>query len=126
MKYTKDETIRLPESYAEKGDPNGWFEEFYSGAEGDINNVYWADLAPNPVLVAWSEKQTTPPGARAVAVGCGLGDGAELLAKYDYAVTAFDVSPTAIEMCKKTLSGNQGGLSGGQSLQSAAWLGEGV
>jgi SAM-dependent methyltransferase len=101
MKYTKNKTIRLFESYAEKGDPNGWFEEFYSGAEGDINNVYWADLAPNPVLVAWLEKHPPPPGAQAVTVGCGLGDDAELLANYGYAVTAFDISPTAIEMCKK-------------------------
>lgn len=104
MKYTKNKTIRLSESYAEEGDPNGWFEEFYSGAEGDINNVYWADLAPNPVLVAWLEKQPTPPGARAVTVGCGLGDDAELLANHGYAVTAFDISPTAIEMCKKRYS----------------------
>jgi SAM-dependent methyltransferase len=101
MKYNKNNTIRLFESYAEKGNPNGWFEEFYSGAEGDINNVYWADLAPNPVLVAWLEKQLPPPGARAVTVGCGLGDDAELLANYGYVVTAFDISPTAIEMCKK-------------------------
>jgi len=101
MKYTKDKTIRLSESYAESGDPNGWFEEFYSGAEGNINNIYWADLAPNPVLVAWLEKQTPPAGARAITVGCGLGDDAELLAKCGYAVTAFDISPTAIEMCKK-------------------------
>jgi SAM-dependent methyltransferase len=104
MKYTKDKTIRLSESYAEKGAPNGWFEEFYSGAEGDINNVYWADLAPNPVLVTWLETHPTPPSARAVTVGCGLGDDAELLAKYGYTVTAFDISPTAIEMCKRRYS----------------------
>ena len=104
MKYTKDKTIRLSESYAEKGDPNGWFEEFYSGAEDDINNVYWADLAPNPVLVTWLETHPTTPGTRAVTVGCGLGDDAELLAKYGYKVTAFDISPTAIEMCKKRYS----------------------
>jgi len=101
MKYTKDETIRLSDSFAERGDPNGWFEEFYSGAEGDIGNVYWADLAPNPVLVAWLEKHTRQPGARAVTVGCGLGDDAELLVGYGYVVTAFDISPTAIEMCRK-------------------------
>ena len=104
MKYTKDKTIHLSESYAEKGDPNGWFEEFYSGAEDDINNVYWADLAPNPVLVTWLETHPTTPGTLAVTVGCGLGDDAELLAKYGYTVTAFDISPTAIEMCKKRYS----------------------
>lgn len=101
MNYTKDKTIRLAENYAKKGHPNDWFEEFYSGADGDINNVYWADLATNPVLVAWLEKKTTAPGKRAITVGCGLGDDAELLTNYGYAVTAFDISPTAIEMCKK-------------------------
>jgi SAM-dependent methyltransferase len=102
MKYTKDKTIQLSESYAQRGIPNGWFEEFYSGAEGDINNVYWADLAPSPVLVTWLETQpAAPQGARAVTVGCGLGDDAELLAKNGYTVTAFDISPTVVEMCKK-------------------------
>lgn len=101
MKYTKDETIRLSKSYAEKGDPNGWFEEFYAGAEGDIKKVYWADLAPNPPLVSWLEKNPTPPGARATTVGCGLGDDAELLTQYGYAVTAFDISSSAIDMCRK-------------------------
>lgn len=123
MKYTKDKTIRLSESYAEKGDPNGWFEEFYSGAEGDIHNVYWADLAPNPVLVDWLEKHPTPPGARAVTVGCGLGDDSELLAKYGYAVTAFDISPTAIEMCKKRYSESTVDYLVGNLFNSApAWV----
>jgi len=101
VKYTKEKTVLLSKSYAEKGAPNGWFEEFYAGAEGDIHKVFWADLAPNPVLVDWLETHPAPPGRRAVTVGCGLGDDAELLAKYGYAVTAFDISPTAIEMCQK-------------------------
>jgi len=101
MKYTKEKTIQLSEFYAQKGDPNGWFEEFYAGAKGDIQNVYWADLAPNPVLVAWLEGNPTPPRARAITVGCGLGDDAELLAEYGYEVTAFDISPSAIEMCRE-------------------------
>jgi len=101
MKYTKEKTIQLSSFFTQKGDPNGWFEEFYAGAKGDITNVYWADLAPNQVLVTWLKNNPTPLGARAVTVGCGLGDDAELLAKYGYKVTAFDISPSAIEMCKK-------------------------
>jgi len=101
MKYTKEKTIQLSAFYTQKGDPNGWFEEFYAGAKGDINNVYWADLAPNQVLVTWLENNPTPSGALAVTVGCGLGDDAELLAQYGYKVTAFDISPSAIRMCKK-------------------------
>jgi SAM-dependent methyltransferase len=34
-------------------------------------------------------------------VGCGLGDDAEELARRGYAVTAFDVSPTAIARCRE-------------------------
>lgn len=107
MKFTKDKTISLSEAYAGEGDPNGWFEEFYRGADGNVNDVYWADLAPNPVLIAWLEKQSAPGGKRAVTVGCGLGDDAELLANAGYAVTAFDISPTAIEMCQKRFPDSQ-------------------
>ena len=33
-------------------------------------------------------------------VACGLGDDAEELARRGYRVTAFDISPTAIELCR--------------------------
>ena len=32
MTFDKDATIRLARSFAAKGDPNGWFEEFYARA----------------------------------------------------------------------------------------------
>jgi SAM-dependent methyltransferase len=97
----KLETRRLADVYADRGDPNGWFEEFYARAGGDINKVYWADLAPNPRLIAWLEKNRPDPGARAVTVGCGLGDDAEALARHGCRVTAFDISPSAIDMCRR-------------------------
>ena len=100
MKYTKEKTVDLSVLYSQQGNPNGWFEEFYAGAQGDINNVYWADLLPNQLLVSWLEKNPPPSNARAITVGCGLGDDAELLAKHGYEVTAFDISPSAIRMCK--------------------------
>ena len=39
-------------------------------------------------------------GTRAITVGCGLGDDAEALASSGYQVTAFDISPSAIAMCR--------------------------
>ena len=35
-------------------------------------------------------------GARALVVGCGLGEDAEYIARLGYATTAFDIAPTAI------------------------------
>ncbi len=37
----------------------------------------------------------------ALVVGCGLGDDAEALADLGFRVTAFDVSPTAIQWCDR-------------------------
>jgi SAM-dependent methyltransferase len=101
MENPKNATQRLAETYADRGDPNGWFEEFYAQAEGDIHKVYWADLKPNPLLLAWIEERDVPADTRAVTIGCGLGDDAEALARHGYRVTAFDISPSAIAMCQQ-------------------------
>lgn len=101
MTHSKKETEHLARTYAEKGQPNGWFEEFYARAEGDYRQIYWADLAPNPKLIAWLDSQTQAPGQRATTIGCGLGDDAEALAGYGYRVTAFDISASAIDMCRQ-------------------------
>lgn len=101
MGTSKKYTERLAKSYAKKGDPNGWFEEFYAEAGGDFQNVYWADLKPNPLLVDWMEEHRPTAGARAVVIGCGLGDDAEAMSRQGYVVTAFDISSSAIEMCRK-------------------------
>jgi SAM-dependent methyltransferase len=101
MENPKNATQRLAETYADRGDPNGWFEEFYAQADGDIHKVYWADLKPNPLLLAWIEERAVPADTRAVTIGCGLGDDAEALARHGYRVTAFDISPSAIAMCQQ-------------------------
>jgi SAM-dependent methyltransferase len=100
MKNRKLATIHLAREYAERGDPNGWFEEFYARAGGDIYKVFWADLKPNPLLIDWIDDNPAAPGKSAVIVGCGLGDDAEALAQRGYQVTAFDISPSAIAMCR--------------------------
>ncbi len=101
MDNPKRATQDLAKAYADQGDPNGWFEEFYARADGDIHKVYWADLKPNPLLLGWLEKRNLPPGWRAITIGCGLGDDAEVLARQGFRVTAFDISPSAIDMCRQ-------------------------
>lgn len=99
MKYSRNETLQLAKTYAEKGDPNGWFEDFYAGAKGDFKNVYWADLKANPFLLDWIKDKPGLNTKKAVVIGCGLGDDAEALAEKGYQVTAFDISQSAIDMC---------------------------
>lgn len=106
MGNPKTETIRLAETYAAKGDPDGWFEEFYDRADGDISRVYWADLEPNPLLLDWVDAHPVPAGRRAVVVGCGLGDDAEALRERGFSVVGFDISPSAIDMCRRRYPGS--------------------
>jgi SAM-dependent methyltransferase len=106
MDTSKIATQRLAGIYADKSDPNGWFEEFYARAEGDIQKIYWADLEPNPMLLDWLEGRKSTAGLKAITIGCGLGDDAEALSRHGYRVTAFDISPSAIEMCRQRYPGS--------------------
>jgi SAM-dependent methyltransferase len=90
----------LAKSYLERGNPTGWFEALYAQANGDVARIPWADLKPNPNLVSWLEKKPRD-WKKALVIGCGLGDDAELLAKSGCQVTAFDISNTAIEWCRR-------------------------
>lgn len=79
-------------------DATAWFEPLYKAAEGDASKIPWADLAPNPWLVEWLDRERlVTESSTAVVVGCGLGDDAEELARRGFDVTAFDISETAIE-----------------------------
>lgn len=89
------------ESYA-KNDATAWFDALYAEADGDISRIPWADLEPNKNLMSWlAENPRDGAGKSAVVVGCGLGDDAEELAKLGFSVTAFDISPAAIDWAKK-------------------------
>ena len=85
------------------------FEEIYARAGDALASVPWARLAPHPLLVMWLDLPGSPgrcparhaAGHEALVVGCGLGDDAEELARRGYAVTAFEVSPTAIARCRE-------------------------
>lgn len=78
------------------GDPLGWFEYLYAQAGEDTSIIPWADLTPNPNLIAWLDRQATPVSGSALKVGCGLGDDAEELARRGFATTAFDISESAV------------------------------
>ncbi len=76
-----------------------WFDILYAEAGGDPERVPWADQQPHPVLVGWLE-ENAPHGGRALEVGCGIGDNAAALARAGYEVTAFDISPNAVEWAR--------------------------
>jgi SAM-dependent methyltransferase len=82
------------------GEPTRWFEELYARAERGEGVVPWADARPSPTL-----QRLLPTLAvarrRVLVVGCGYGDDAVLLASAGAEVTAFDVSPTAVEHCRR-------------------------
>lgn len=89
-------------SYQENNDPTGWFENIYNEANGDYKAVFWADLEPAPLLLDWLKNhpiKNTPK--KAIVVGCGVGDDCEALSLHGYDVIGFDISPSAIDLCKK-------------------------
>jgi SAM-dependent methyltransferase len=97
---SRDEMRRIAGESIAKGDATGWFDRFYQQAAGNWDLVPWADCRPNHWLVEWLRTFTASPNRkRSLVVGCGLGDDAEALASAGYAVTAFDISPTAIAAC---------------------------
>lgn len=92
----------LASEYADRGDVFGWFEALYREANGDNEVIPWADLEPNVYFRQWAEAtKLSGEGRTALVVGCGLGDDAKYLHDLGFKVTAFDISPTAIEWAKR-------------------------
>jgi SAM-dependent methyltransferase len=97
----REEVRRLAEESIAPGGAVGWFEELYRRADGQWDRIPWADLCANPYLLQWLRGQPTAAlRGTALVVGCGVGDDAEALAAAGFAVTAFDVSATAIAGCR--------------------------
>ena len=96
----------LAADFALRGDNVGWFEAFYREAGGDNQQIPWADLEPNKFLKIWADDVGLKGnGHKALVVGCGLGDDAKYLYDLGFKVTAFDISPTAIEWAKRLHAG---------------------
>ena len=88
----------------EEDSPTDWFEKLYAGSNTAGEGVPWANMETHPSFQKWME--THPligEGKSALVVGCGMGDDAVELERRGFKVTAFDVSETAIKLCKKTM-----------------------
>jgi protein-L-isoaspartate O-methyltransferase len=84
------------------GDPVGWFERLYLAHEGGEAVVPWDRDAPHPLLVEWlRHKDFDGAGRRAVVIGAGLGEDAELVARAGFDTVAFDIAGTAIRTARK-------------------------
>lgn len=103
MSESRRDRIRQIASQAVRDDrPARWFEEVYATAEGDSQAIPWAMMQANPHLQRWlQENDIDGEGQRALVVGCGLGDDAEALSQWGFAVTAFDISETAVSWCQQ-------------------------
>ena len=98
----RERVRKIAAEYRERGDDLGWFDAAYREAAGDPTKLPWGDLEPNRFFRAWAERcDLKGKGQRALVVGCGLGDDAHYLDSLGFEVTAFDISPTAIEWAKK-------------------------
>jgi SAM-dependent methyltransferase len=99
---TRARARELAAEFEERGDTLGWFEAFYKEAGGDNASIPWADLEPNHYFTQWAKsRELKGNGRTALVIGCGLGDDAKYLSDLGFKVTAFDISPTAIEWAKK-------------------------
>jgi SAM-dependent methyltransferase len=89
------------------GDPTGWFERLYAGAETGQEVVPWDRGSPHRYLVQWAEaRRLSGNGRRALVVGCGLGDDAEYVAGRGFDTVAFDISGSAIRAAQRRYPGS--------------------
>jgi SAM-dependent methyltransferase len=99
---SRNRARQLASEFLTRGDVRGWFEVLYAEAGDNYAAVPWADLAANPNLIDWSDRNhLTGAGKTALTIGCGYGDDAEFLAGLGFDLVAFDISPTAIAQCHK-------------------------
>lgn len=83
------------------GDPTGWFERLYTEATSGGALVPWDRELPHPLLVEWlANHPIEADGKRALVIGCGLGNDAELIAARGFSTTAFDIAPSAVEQAR--------------------------
>jgi SAM-dependent methyltransferase len=102
---TRRRARQLAAEAVKEGDPTGWFETLYSEAQRGVSVVPWDDHQPNPLLTRWAADAVTrgviSPQCRTLVVGCGVCDDPEFLASLGCQVTAFDVSPTAVDVSRR-------------------------
>ena len=99
----RDRIHSMARSAEAKSDPLAWFEDLYESSEGNVSMIPWSRGDPHQFLVEWTESNN--PKGKALVVGSGLGEDAAYLAKLGWDVTAFDISPTAIEWSSRIHDG---------------------
>ena len=82
-----------------------WFEPLYRAAERGEAEIPWARGAPNPLIEEWA-RGLEGTGRRALVVGSGTGDDAEMVAALGFATTAFDVAETAVAIARRRFEGS--------------------
>jgi SAM-dependent methyltransferase len=93
---------RLSAAALRAGDPTGWFEPLYAEAAQGRAVIPWDRGGPHPLLVEWVEARPSPAaGQRALVVGSGPGSDAAYLAGCGWAVTGFDVAPSAVAAARR-------------------------
>ncbi|MGO9975936.1 MAG: class I SAM-dependent methyltransferase [Solirubrobacteraceae bacterium] len=99
MKDWREEERRLDAGAIAAGDATGWFEDLYAAAAAGRITMPFSRGEPNPLLERWTGG-LVGDRRRAVVVGCGLAADAEHLAGLGFETTAFDISPSAIELAR--------------------------
>lgn len=82
--------------------PTDWFENLYAETDVEGQGVPWANMTAHPLFKKWIDQhQNIGKDKTALVIGCGMGDDAIELEAQGFEVIAFDVSSSAIELCKK-------------------------
>ena len=81
-------------------DPTGMFERMYVDAAAHDGTVPWDRGGPHPLLEPWA-RELDGAGRRALVVGSGPGNDAELIAARGFDVVGFDVSPSAVALARE-------------------------
>lgn len=93
---------KLIKDHIAKQDATGWFEQLYASAKQNELPIPWARKTSDPDLIKYlSRNQIDGNGKRAIVIGCGIGDDAEALSVVGFDVVAFDISESAITICKE-------------------------
>ncbi len=95
----------LVTEHLDAGRPSGWWEPVYAAAVARAERLPWQEGTPHPWVAGWLDAPVhAPPGARALVVGCGVGDDVVPLLERGYDVTALDVSETAIAWARHRIA----------------------
>ena len=78
---------------------NQWFDRLYRNARGDPTRIPWVSESACPTVSAFLADHPGP--GRPAVVGCGIGDDSEAVGTAGFDTTGFDVSPEAIEWCRR-------------------------